>query len=50
MSADNHVECPRCKKRGNTPDPSNPLREYIDVGMGEDGVFLVDYRCEWSFE
>ena len=48
MSADNYVICPQCKAAGFETKPKNPLREYWDIGISEDGVLLVDYRCECS--
>lgn len=46
MSADNHSVCPKCKGVG--AYVSNSLREYWDIGMGEDGMFHVLYNCKFS--
>ena len=57
MSADNIVNCPCCRKiAGDVEHETNTLREWVDVGLGSDGIFLVDYRCvcsvcdfEWKY-
>lgn len=47
MSADNHARCPKCINEGLT-DTYNPLREWIDVGMGAEFMLEINYRCRCS--
>jgi hypothetical protein len=40
MSADNYSACPKCKAVGSSV--SNPLKEYWDIGVDENGAFTCE--------